>query len=140
MATSADIGHGTTYEIWDPALGTPAFVALGEVVNIDIGGDEADLIDVTHMDSPNNRREFIGGLIDGTESSIELNFVPNSATHQLLLARLTAADTQQHKITFPNAVTVTFDAIVRSVGSTVPVGDKMSLTFSAKKTGSDTWA
>lgn len=138
MATSADIGSTTTYEIHDPDV-SPNYVVLGEVVSIDLGGDESDLIDVTHMASPDNRREFIGGLIDGGEISVELNFVPNNATHQLLRARLTAGDTQNHRITFPGGETVTVGCIVRSISATVPVGDKMSLTFTAKQTGTATW-
>ena len=140
MATNAGIGYGTTYEIWDPDISTPALVTLGEVKNVDLGSDETDLIDVTHNASPDRRREFIAGLIDGGEASVELNFVPNSTTDALLRARQTAGDTQQHKVTFPDGSSVTFDAIVRSVGRAVPVDDVMSQTFTAKKTGAEVWA
>lgn len=140
MATSANIGHGLTYEIWDPDLGTPALVTLGEVTDVDLGGDESDLIDVTHTASPGNRREYIGGLIDGGEITVELNFVPGNATHTLLRARLTARDTQQHQITFPDGDVLTVNAIVRNISRTAPVADKMSMSFTAKKTGDETWA
>lgn len=140
MATSADIGHGTIYEVWDPSLTTPAFVALAEVLNIEPGEESADLIDATHMASPNNRREFIGGMIDGGEGTVELNYVPGSATDVLLRARHTAQDTQDHRITFPNAVVLTFPGIVRSIGRSIPVDDKMTMTVTVKVAGAPAWA
>lgn len=140
MATNADIGHGAKYEIWNPALNPAAYVALAEVVNIDPGSDEADLIDATHMDSPNNRREYIGGLIDGAEGTVELNYVPGSATDLLIRARHSLQDTQNHRITFPNGVKLVFPGIVRSIGRSVPVADKMSMSVTVKKAGAESWS
>lgn len=139
MATQATIGLGTVYEIFD-AEGSPNdYIVLGEVTNIDLGSDESDLIDATHSASPNSRREYVGGLIDGGEASVDLNFVPGSATHALLRARQEARTASSHRITFPDGDVVTFDAIVRSISRTVAMDDKMTMSFTAKKTGAEVW-
>lgn len=139
MTTEADIGHGTKYEVWDTTLGTPAYTLLGEVTNVDPGSDESDLIDATHMQSPGSRREFIGGLIDGGEGTIEFNFVPGNATHVLLRTYLSTRVTENHRITFPNGKRVTFPAIVRGISTPTPVDDKMVMTATVKKAGDETW-
>src|SRR5690625_5864085 len=87
------------------------------------------MINVTNMQSPNRRREFIGGLIEGGEITVELNFAPNDSTHQLLVAEQTAGTPSEHKVTFPDGVTLTVEAIVTSVSWNAPVDDKMSLSF-----------
>src|SRR5690625_7740169 len=112
MAKNASIGHGSKYSIKHNGS---TFTALGEVVNIEGGSDDTDLIDVTHMQSPNRRREFIGGLIECGEITVELNFAPKVSTHQRLVAEQTAETTSEHKGTFADGVTQTFDAIVTVV-------------------------
>lgn len=67
MATIAQIGHGSTVD-----FGT--FTA--EITSIAISSEKEEL-DVTHMESPDERREFIGGLLDPGELTLELNFDPD---------------------------------------------------------------
>src|SRR5690625_2086257 len=120
MATNASIGYGSKYSIKDKGS---TFTDLGEVVNIEGGSDDTDRSDVTHRQSPNRRREFIGGLIEGGEITVELNFAPNDSTHQLLVAEQTAGTPSEHKVTFPDGVTLTVEAIVTSVSWNAPVDE-----------------
>lgn len=138
MATNASIGYGSKYAIYDDD--TAEFVELGEVVSIEGGSDDTDLVDVTHMQSPDRRREYIGGLIDGGEITVELNFVANDFTHKLLREQQIAGTPSEHKVTFPRGETLTVEAIVTSVSWNDPIDDKMSLSFTAKKSGAETWA
>lgn len=140
MATSADIGHGSSYEIWDTTLGTPAYTTIGEVTAIDPGNDEAELLDATHMASPNNRREYIAGLIDGGEGTVEVNFIPNDASHTLVRTYLDSGASENHRITFPNGAQVVFPGIVRGISTPVLVDQKMVMTFTVKKAGAETWS
>ncbi|RYE64060.1 MAG: phage tail protein, partial [Oxalobacteraceae bacterium] len=82
--TEARIGYGTRYEIWNATLPVPAFVFVAEVTSVTPGAASADRIDATHMMSPGRRREYIAGLIDNGEASFEINWVPGSATDELL--------------------------------------------------------
>src|SRR5690625_5827761 len=103
MATNASIGYGSKYSIKDNGS---TFTDLGEVVNIEGGSDDTDLIDVTHMQSPNRRREFIGGLIEGGEITAELTIEPNDSKRQLLIAEQTARTPSKHILTLPADLTL----------------------------------
>ncbi|WP_199925140.1 phage tail tube protein [Neorhizobium sp. SOG26] len=72
----------------------------------DAGRVVADCIDTTHMQSPGRRREYIAGLIDNGEASFEINYIPGSDTDILLRTLMDSGETVQHRITFPNGVTV----------------------------------
>lgn len=143
MATNASLGIGTTYAVYDTSVSPEAYTDLGEVTNIDLGTDEIELIDVTHMDSPNNTREYIAGLKDGGEVTLTLNYDPSNATDVLLRDLQTAGTTVNHRVTFNDgspATTLTYPAIVRSIGRQVPVDSRMEMTVTIKKAGAETWA
>jgi hypothetical protein len=140
--TDARIGYGTKYEIWDASLATPAFVEVAEVINVTPGEATADRIDATHMQSPNRRREYISGLIDNGEASFEINWVPGSATDELLRALFDSGETVEHRITFPGPsprVTVTFDASLIGYSKAIPIDDRMTATITVAVSGEETW-
>lgn len=64
--------------------------------------DEADEHEVTHLKSPNRRKEFISGLIDAGEMTLTLNYVPGGATDLLLTAAAAAGDTRAVRIIIPD--------------------------------------
>lgn len=136
MTTSAAIGYSSEFHIWDSTLGTPAFVKISEVTSITPPNEQIDIIDVTHMDSPSNYREFIQGLTDPGECGFEMNFVPGSASEDLVLAVKAGGVAVQCKVVFPNAATWTFAAFVTGYEPAVPVDDKMTATVTMKVTGS----
>lgn len=140
--TAAKIGYGSTYEIWDASLVTPAFVEVAEVINITPGEATADRIDATHMQSPNRRREYISGLIDNGEASFEINWVAGSATDLLLRRLFTSGETVEHRITFAGPaprVTVTFDASLTGFSKVIPIDDRMTATITVAVSGEETW-
>lgn len=53
---------------------------LEEVLSITGFGKQNDLLDVTNFDSPVGTREFIAGLADGSEITVECNYT--GATNQ----------------------------------------------------------
>jgi predicted secreted protein len=139
MATNAEIGYDSKYEIWDAGLGTPAFVEIGEVISITPAEPESDRIDVTHMKSPGRKREFISGLIDPGEASFEINWVPGSASDILIRGLFASGAVVDHRITFPNGVTVTYDAAITGYTKAVPVDDRMTATITVAVSGDETW-
>lgn len=55
---------------------------LEEVIDVSELGESLDLLDVTNWDSPAGTKEFIAGLAEGDEFTVECNFIPGAATHQ----------------------------------------------------------
>lgn len=134
MATNARIGHGTSFAL--ATLGAPSvYTALGEVTSITPPPIKRDIIDVTHMESPEGWREFIGGLKDGGECSLDLNFVPGSATDDTLVAMQVEVSPRNVEITFPNGASWKFAAFCTGYTPTAPVDDKMTATATFKVTG-----
>jgi len=71
MTTVADTGDGATFGIGATTAGP--FTAIGEVTNISLPDEATDAVEATHLGSA-GRREFIVGLSDPGEVSIEFNF------------------------------------------------------------------
>lgn len=80
--TEATIGYNTRIRIGRGA--GPTWTTLAGVRDIEWPKTEADEHEVTAMDSPGRRKEFISGLIDSGEISIPLWWVPGSTTDVLL--------------------------------------------------------
>lgn len=73
--TSAKSGFGTDLT-WNS-------VVIAEVVNVSGPSQSRDMIEVTNHDSADGFKEFIAGLIDGGEISIEGNFIAGDAAGQI---------------------------------------------------------
>lgn len=137
--TDAMIGYNTAYAIWDATLSTPAYVDIAEVINVTPGASTADRIEATHMKSPNRRREYIAGLIDNGEATFEINWVPGSATDELIRQHFEAGTAANHRITFPNNVTVIFEAVITGYEKESPIDDRMTATITVAVSGAETW-
>lgn len=128
------LGYGSDFEIsTDSGVN---WVGIGEVTEITPPSDTLDVIDVTHMTSPNRTREFLAGLRDPGECSCEINFVPGSAGDVAIQAARDAAEVIMGRITFPNAEVWTFDMILTGYEPSIPLDDKMVATVTFKVTGS----
>jgi predicted secreted protein len=134
MATEARIGHGAEFRVATPEAPT-VYTTLGEVTNIQPPPMVRDVIDATHMASPNKWREFIAGLKDGGEVQISLNFIPDSATDVRLRAMQTEDDPSSIKIVFPGGEEWGFTAFCTGYTPTVPHDDKMTADATFKVTG-----
>lgn len=138
-ASQALLGYGSTFEIANSSSSPTSFVSLGEVTSIKPPSPTQDQIDVTHMQSPNRRREFISGLIDNGECSFEMNYLPGSAgdteLNEILDLPVGSSRARMCRIRYPNGVTHTFLAELQSYEANIPVDDKMSATVTFKVTG-----
>jgi predicted secreted protein len=136
MTTNADIGYDTKFEI--EVNGT--FTALAEVFEVTPPEIAVDQVEVTHFKSPNRSREYIPALSDNGTASASMNYVPNSATDQLIDTLLGSGDVAKMRITYPNDATVTFDAFVSGYSKSIPVADRMTAEVQFKVTGDVTLA
>lgn len=134
-ATEAIIGYGSTFALGDGA-DPEVFTPLAEVFDITPPSDAVDVIDATHMASPNATREFIIGLNDPGECSFEMNFIPGSTADVAIQAVRAARERVNCRITFPNDVTWDFAGILTGYEPAAPTDDKMTATVTFKVTGS----
>lgn len=143
--SNARIGYGTLLERRTSAAGASPEVWQLIAERVTIGGPtmSRDAPDVTHMDSPNGWREFVPGLKDGGEVSLEGNFVPTDATQNAQTGLLSefSNDVRGHwRMTFPTSPEVVweFDAIMTGFEPSMPVDDKMSFSSTLKVSGEPT--
>jgi len=132
--SNAGLGYNSTFGIEGSTPGT--YVALAEVTAITPPGMTRDAVEVTHMTSPNEWKQFIAGLKDAGEARLTLNFVPSS-TDALLTAFNAKAG--KYQITFPNGVMLRFDGFFTAYTppELVP-GDRMQASATIKATGEPT--
>src|SRR5262245_7277109 len=137
--SNAMLGYGSKFEISSGVSSPTDFVSVGEVYNITPPSSVIDTIDVTHMQSPNRRREYISGLIDYGECSFELNFIPGSPGDLELIEMLTlplgVSRKRQARIRYPNGWTDNFEVELSNYEPTVPTDDRMTATVTFKVTG-----
>jgi predicted secreted protein len=133
--TDAAIGHGSFFRMVNVGVSPLALAALDEVIEIGPPNETIDLIDATHMQSPDRRREFISGLKDGGDATVVLNYIPGNTSESIILAAKTAAVAVGCQIEFPDGSTWDFDAIVTGYEPSLPIDDKMTLTVTMKVTG-----
>jgi len=88
-----------TISNWQFYIGTDAspqvLSAIEEVFSVSNVGKTTSLVDVTNFDSTNNTREYIAGLADGDEITVEANYYP-AATNQGVA--MTAVDNQATRL------------------------------------------
>ncbi len=132
--SDADLGYGLTFRIKASAEATD-YTALAEVYSVTPPESTIDTVEVTHMQSPNRKREYIPALSDNGTASAEMNYVPGSATDLLIEGLISAGDVVGAEITYANGTVVAFDCMVSSYSKDVPVDDRMTATVEFQVTG-----
>lgn len=119
------------------------FTTVAQVFNIGGPSLQQDALDVTDHSSPNGWKEFIGGLKDGGEVPLELNYDPSDATHDHLTGlekELADGTKKNYRIEFPDATTITFAALVTAFEPSANVAEKLTASATLKVSGAPTWA
>lgn len=121
--------------------GSATGTAIAQVTNISGPGLSADAIDVTSHDSTSGYREFLQGLKDGGEISLDLNFDPVLATHDKVsggvLDDFNTGTAVSWYLVFTDAATSTwnFSGITTGFELEAPMDDKLAATVTIKVTG-----
>lgn len=139
--SEAMLGYGSRFLI-ESENSPNEFDDLGEVFNITPPSETVDQVDVTHMQSPDRRREFIDGLIDGGECSFEMNYIPGSVAddrlNEILETPVGQSRRKTCRIIYPNSVVHTFSGNLMTYEKNVPTDDKMTATVTFRVTGTVT--
>lgn len=113
---------------------TIAGSALSTVVEVTkIGGPnlKADSIELTHMTSDNRFREYISGLLEGGEVSLELNYT--KAQCAAIATALGTTDT--FTLTLSDSSTWVFTGFINALGQETPHDGKISNTAGIQVSG-----
>lgn len=136
--SEAMLGYGSRFLI-ETEDSPDIFVDLAEVFNITPPSAAVDQVDVTHMQSPDRRREFIDGLIDGGECSFEMNYIPGSTSddrlNEILDTPVGESRRKRCRIIYPNSIVHTFSGNLMTYEPTAPTDDKMTATVTFRVTG-----
>ena len=140
MATSARIGYQTLFKTGNGAS-PEVFATLAEVTGITPPAMARDTVDASHEESPGAWREFIAGLKDGGEVSLDLNFVPGGSASLSLTGELDLDGplaVKNRQIVFPDGSYFSFAGILTGFEPDAPIDDKMSASVTFKVTGKPT--
>lgn len=137
--TLATLGIGTKLE-YETVIGASplAYTTVAEVLDIPPLAQTREFVEATNQDSEGQSREYIPGLIDVEEITIECNYLANDPTHIAIEAMFQAGTTRKWRVreaTESPEVTYTGDAVVSAYNPSMPVGDKKVLSFTLRRSG-----
>ena len=95
--TEAKSGWGGEFHLDDDG----SLTELDEVVSFTLPKSVTEMLDATHLKSPNRKREKISGLIDDGDIQIVVNYVPGGATDVLIRAAKAAGDIRDFMAVIP---------------------------------------
>ena len=113
--------------------GTIGGAAIGGITDWGELGMEANIIDVTSHESDDNSREFLGGLLDGGETTISGFYVPSDAGQDYIRGHV--GEAAPFVLTFSNTNSRTCQVIIKSYGEGSPLDDATPFTATFKVTG-----
>lgn len=139
---SGDIGYGSEILVGQGDASPETFVALSDVIEINLGGFTAEVLDKTHLRSPNRAHEKFSGMRDYDNITVRCNWSSHGShknaggdgftdggmrkIHKTQEERnfmvLMGPDSPQEEITFPGRVT-------GIAGPTLATTGKMEVTY-----------
>lgn len=130
---------GTVLALGDGG-GPEVFTQIAEVTSIAGPGLTADMLDVSSHSSPSSYREFVKGMKDAGEITLEINYAPGNATHKNAVGGLLdqfSKDQANWELTFSDAALTkwSFAAIVSAFEPSAPFDDKLTASITLKLTG-----
>lgn len=128
-------GFGTTLAKGDGAA-TEVFSPIANVTSITAPGLARDTVETTAHDSPDQYREFLGGLKDPGEVSADVNYDPSA--HDSFVDDLDTTDPINYQITFPDGTIWEFGALLTGFEASAPMDDKLGASLTWKVTGKPT--
>lgn len=113
---------------------TPVFAAIANVTSITPPSLERETLDFTSHGSPDGYREYGGGLKDGGEVSIDVNYDPR--VHDDLVDDLADSEPRDYKIVWPGTLGEwSFTALLTGFEAEAPHDDKLAASLTFKVSG-----
>jgi len=136
--TNAQLGFGTTLQRGDVGAATN-FAVIGE--QKDIGGPnrERNDVDATHQQSPNRTKEYIPGLSEPGEVSLDLQLNETDGVRELIEADMDSSVTRYWRVVYPSGGYYTFRGYIKSTEENSPVEDIQTTNLVVKVAGAAPW-
>jgi predicted secreted protein len=132
------MGNGASPEV---------FATIAEIRSLSGPTFQADVLDATVHNSPSPWRQFISGLLDGGEVSLDINFIPTDPTHTAsaaggLLYAFKEREQHNFQIVFPDTGNTTwiFPGIVTGFEMSADPADILSASVTIKVNGAPSFA
>ncbi len=111
--------------------------AIAQLTSISGPSISMEPIDVSHHQSADRAREFVAGMIDGGEVTVEGNLTSANSAAALLTLMANGTLTNDATIAFPDPpnLTWTFDCLVTAVSTEAPYEGKISFSATLKISG-----
>jgi len=135
--SDAMIGYDLLIEV-RPLGSTGAYTPLAECFDFTPPADTVAEVEVTHFKSPDRRREYRPGLTESGTVSLEMNYIPGSATDLLVDAARANGTIWEIVATYPNGVSVNFIGFVQEYTKAIPLDDRLTATVGLRVTGAVT--
>ncbi len=135
--SDALIGYGTRAYMM-ATVGASVLTKIAEVTSVSLPNEQVAEVEVTHYESPGRTREFIPGLNDAGEITVEMNFVPGSATDAMIVAAKSDGGVRTFRIVTPaddDSQMYTFPVFVRGYERGLPLDDRMTATVTLRIAG-----
>ncbi len=135
MASAAVSGIGSKFERKDPSSAGGLYVPIAEITSISGPSRTRSTIDVTSFDSDQGFKEFITGLREAGDITLESNFT--DAGFALLDGDFGSETRREYRITLPPSIgkAMTFLGLVATHGVQVQLDDKIAMPFTVKISG-----
>ncbi|MBX7496762.1 hypothetical protein K3172_12925 [Qipengyuania sp. 6B39] len=146
MAEDTEASTGYAGEVWLSSDDTVAnLYELVEVVSFSLPSDTSERVETTHLKSPNRRRQYTSGMIDGGEIEVTLNFRPGTDTDLAIEDALSGGDARAVRFNIPETGVLawTYDTLVVVTGydkGEVTADGKMEATVTMAVSGAVTGA
>ncbi len=113
-------GVGTYFQRWDAS--TSKWETIGQIKNISGPSARRDTLDTTTLDVEGGYRTFIGGLRDGGEMTLTMNFTRTG--FDLMLDDFESDELRNYEIVLPDddVTTAEFEGLVTGIPLTIPEG------------------
>lgn len=114
------------------------FVAIANLGDVEGPSVERETHDVTTHGSPDAYREFLGGLKDGGEVSVDINYDPRE--HDILTDDFDDAAPRNYKLVWPGTLgDIEFAAVMSGFEPSGPVDGKLEASLTFKVSGKPTF-
>lgn len=130
------LAAATAAALTSGADATQEFVTVSEVKSLSGPTTQSQVIDVTHMESDDNTREFLPTLIDPGEMSFVVNLKPGSVGHKALRSDQKTRVRRDWRLQFTDADLTTweFSGYVTQFGVTAEIESALEANCTIKLT------
>lgn len=113
----------------DPEVFTP----IANVTSFSGPSMEREAYDVTTQDQSNNFRTFIGGLVDGGEVEVEVNYDPDK--HDVFVEDFSNPEPINYEMESPVGEVWAFSAVLTGFEREMPLDEQMNATLTWQVSG-----